>query len=267
MLFSDSIPADYDTYLGPFFFEFYAEDLARRLAVEPGGALLETSCGTGISTQALHRHLGPHVSIFATDVSEGMLRIARERRGELDGVRFMLADACALEFEDGAFDAVASQFGLMFYPDRALALREAHRVLRPGGRIALSIWGGQETNPYVPLTMRTLARHFDADPPRFMEIPFGLDEREPVRGLFEQAGFVDVELHHVPFVSERPTALEVATGLVRGNPNIHEVEERANASVDDVVADVARVLADAFGDAPIRVPMEAIVVTAARGEG
>ncbi len=263
-LFADSIPADYDTYLGPFLFEFYAEDLAGRLAVESGEAILETACGTGISTEYLRRSTPPDVSVVATDVSEPMLERARARRGHLERVRFQYADATALPFEEGSFDAVGQQFGLMFVPDKLQALREAHRVLRPGGRLAFNVWDDLASNPYVQVAQDAIASFFDDDPPQFLYLPWSYHAREPLRELVSEAGFVGCELQTVAHVAERPTAREVATGLVRGNPTINDVRERARGSVDEVIDAVEGALGNAFGSRPFRAPMQAIVVTAER---
>ncbi len=266
-MFTDSIPKDYDTYLGPFLFEFYAADLARRLALDSGGSILETACGTGISTEFLRRATCDGVSIVATDLSEAMLDVARDRRGHLENVRFQQADATALPFEDQSFDAVGSQFGLMFMPDKLRAMREAHRVLRPGGQLLFNVWDDLPSNPFVQVAQDAIATFFDEDPPQFLYSPWSYHEHGPIRALLSEAGFSRPELHTVSHVAERPTAAEVATGLVRGNPTINDVRGRANVSVDDVIDAVAAALERSFGTAPFRAPMQAIVVTAERAIG
>jgi ubiquinone/menaquinone biosynthesis C-methylase UbiE len=262
--FSDTIPADYDTYLGPFLFEHYAADLAGRLPVEPGGAVLETACGTGISTEYLRRGLPDGVSIVATDLSPAMLALACSRRGDLAEVRFEPADAQALPFDDGSFDAVTQQFGLMFVPDKPLAMREARRVLKPGGTLALNVWDDLASSPFVQVAQDAIATFFDADPPQFLYLPWSYHDRDELRGLLEGAGFVDVALDTVPHVSERPTAREVANGLVRGNPTVNDVMELPGAPVEAVVDAVAAALGEAFGHAPFRAPMQAVVATGRR---
>jgi len=263
-LFSESIPQDYDTHLGPFLFEFYAADLARRLRIDGPGSILETACGTGIATAFLRRSLCEDVSIVATDVSEGMLDIARRERGRLSRVRFQQADAQDLPFEDASFDAVVNQFGLMFLPDKLQAMREARRVLRPGGRLALNVWGDLPSNPYVQVTQDAIATFFEEDPPQFLYLPWSYHDPVEITALVEAAGFDDVACHEVSCMAERPTVRHVATGLVRGNPTIRDVEDRANGTVDEVIDAVADALGDAFGRAPFRAPLQAIVVTARR---
>ncbi len=264
-LFADSIPADYDTYLGPFLFEFYAEDLAARMTVEPEGMILETACGTGSSTEYLRRATPSDVSILATDVSEPMLRHARTLRGRLEGVDFQRADASELPFEDGSFDAVAQQFGLMFIPDKQRALSEARRVLRPGGRLVFSVWDDLDSNPFVQVAQDAIASFFDEDPPQFLYLPWSYNDHEALRELVSGAGFQDCELHTVSHTAERPTAREVATGLVRGNPTLNDIRERADGSVEEVIDSVAEALGRAFGTSPFRAPTRVIIVTAERG--
>jgi ubiquinone/menaquinone biosynthesis C-methylase UbiE len=262
--FVGSVPESYDRYLGPFLFDFYAADLAAHLAVEPGGSILETACGTGVATEHLRRATGPGVEIVATDLSEPMLEHARARRGHLDGVRFEQADAAALPFGDASFDAVVQQFGLMFVPDKLAALSEARRVLRPGGTLAFNVWGDLPSNPFVQVAQDAIAAFFSSDPPQFLYQPWSFSALDPIAALLREAGFADVTLRVVPHVSERPTPREAAEGLVRGNPTIGDVEGRALVPVEAVVDAVAAALGEAFGESPFRAPMQAVVVTARR---
>ena len=130
--FAGSIPALYDRHLGPVLFEPYAADMVRRFARLSEGAILETASGTGIVTQQLASALPAAVRIVATDLNQPMLDHASSKPG-MERVEFRQADALKLPSADGQFDAVVCQFGVMFFPDRVAAYREARRVLKPNG--------------------------------------------------------------------------------------------------------------------------------------
>src|SRR5258707_785211 len=118
--FSGSIPELYDRYLVPLLFEPYAEDLARRLSDLRRGTLVELAAGTGVVTRTLRRVLPSDVRIVATDLNEGMLKVAASRMSAL-AVSFQQADAQKLPFADGSADAIVCQFGMMFVPDKSAA--------------------------------------------------------------------------------------------------------------------------------------------------
>ena len=262
--FDGSIPEKYDIHLGPLFFEHYAADLARRVIVPADGSILETACGTGISTEFLRVATDRSVEIVATDLNEPMLEYARRKRGDLPNVRFEQADALDLPFDDEQFDAVVCQFGIMFVPDKPAAIRESYRVLRPGGMLAFSIWDSLDWNPVARVAHETICRFFTENPPSFLPVPFEFHQLDPVKDMLLQSAFADIEMSIVPNVIERPAARDVATGLVEGNPTIHDVVERATAPPEAVIDAVAEALANAFGDAPLRTSLQAIVVTARR---
>ena len=144
--FSGSIPAAYDRYLGPILFQPYAEDLAARLQGKKTRSVLELACGTGIVTRVLRTYLPSKVKLIATDLNEPMFRQAAAKFGTGEKVRWLEADACALPFDDGKFDAVVCQFGIMFVPDKALAAREAYRVLKRDGLFIFNVWDAMKHN-------------------------------------------------------------------------------------------------------------------------
>lgn len=262
--FVGSIPETYDAHLGPFFFEHYGADLARRVSVPANGRVLELACGTGISTEYLRAALPGGVEIVATDLNEAMLDHARAKRGGLAKVSFGQADALDLPHEDASFDAVVCQFGIMFFPDKAAAVAEVLRVLKPGGQFVFNTWDSAERNPAVLTAQRVIARFFESDPPTFLQLPFGYYDLDAIAALLHDGGFDGLDAKVVPHVAERPSAHHVAVGLVEGNPTIHEIQERATAPAGEIVDAVAEALAAEFGDAPMRTPLRALVVTAHR---
>ena len=144
-VFAGSIPKFYETYLVPLLFEPYAADLVNRLASRSLGSVLEVAAGTGVVTRALASVLPERVSIVATDLNQPMLDQA-SALGTTRPVLWRRADAMQLPFQDGTFDAVVCQFGVMFFPEKAKALSESHRVLRPGGVLIFNVWDRIEEN-------------------------------------------------------------------------------------------------------------------------
>jgi len=143
-VFAGSIPEIYERSLVPLLFEPYALDLADRLAESEPKDILETAAGTGILTRAVASRVPANARIVATDLNQSMLdhartRFSREDRQE-NRVEWRQADALALPFPDQTFDAVACQFGVMFFPDKLQGFSEAIRVLRPGGRFLFNVW-------------------------------------------------------------------------------------------------------------------------------
>src|SRR5262245_35999856 len=127
--FVGPIPEIYERYLVPLIFESYARDLASRVLATNAQSVLETAAGTGVLTRALAAKLPVPRRIVATDLNQAMLdHAARLLPGEAK-VAWRQADALDLPFADESFDAVACQFGVMFFPDKVKGYQEARRVL------------------------------------------------------------------------------------------------------------------------------------------
>ena len=141
--FRASIPANYDSGLGPHLFVDFAADLAHRAAAANPRSVLEIAAGTGVVTRELIRTLPDSVAITATDLSQPMLDRAQSHPGS-ERIRWQQADALALPFEDSSFDVIVCQFGVMFFADKRAAFREALRVLKSGGRFLFEVWDRRE---------------------------------------------------------------------------------------------------------------------------
>jgi len=262
--FVGSVPPNYDRYLGPVFFHHYADDLVARLTPSDGMRILETACGTGIVTERLRQRLAGRGSLVATDLNEAMIAHAEARLGPGRGAEWRQADATALPFGDREFDAVVCQFGLMFYPDKAAGIREAFRVLKPGGQYLFNVWDAMERNPIALITHRTVASFFTSDPPSFYLVPFSLHDPAPIVNWLEAAGFDDIRWERVEKQGTSPTAAEAAIGLIDGNPIGVVIRERRPEALDEIRAAVAANVAKELGDRPVRSPESAIVFSAHR---
>ena len=150
--------------------------------------------------------------IVATDLNEAMFAHARQRGVEGRGLEWRQADATTLPFDDASFDVVVCQFGLMFFPDKAAGVREACRVLKPGGVYLVNVWDALQRNAIAKITHETVASFFPEDRPQFYSVPFSLHDPAPIRAWLSGAGFRDVELETVAKVGGSPTAADAATG-------------------------------------------------------
>jgi len=259
--FSGSIPQLYDRLLVPMIFRPYADDLARRAAVRAPTRVLETAAGTGALTRTLAREL-PNAQIVATDLNAPMLERAKSHPEIGSRVAFQVADAMSLPFEDGAFDLVACQFGVMFFPDRAAGYAEARRVLRPGGWWVFNTWGRLGDNGFTDVAVEALARMFPDDPPRFMaRTPHGYHDsdtivRDLAAGGFGRAPHIEV----VDAVSRAASAREAATALCQGTPLRNEIEARASHRLGEATDMAEAALQARFGHGPIEAGMRALAV-------
>lgn len=260
--FSGSIPALYDRHLGPVIFEPYARDLATRLPVHDDVRVLELAAGTGIVTRRMLDVLPATGRLVATDLNQPMLDHARSVLPADPRLAFRAADAQALPFPDASFDAVVMQFGIMFVPDKPLALREARRVLQPGGKLILSAWDTFERNPFGRIANQVAEAVFPEDPPTFYRVPFGDPDPVEHRTRTEAAGFREVSVDGVAFEGTAVSAEDFAIGLVRGNPIVLAIEERGEVPPAEVERRVAEALRRELGDRPVRTPLHAWVLTA-----
>lgn len=263
--FVGSIPENYDRHLGSVLFEPYAADLARQLDVKDGARVLEIACGTGISTRHLRNRIPAGASLVATDLNQPMIDLASRKLQGVPGIDWQQADACALPFPDKAFDVAVCQFGLMFVPDKPQALREARRVLADGGTLLFSVWDSLERNTFAKTAHEKIASFFPSDPPTFYQVPFSLYDTGALKEMARGTGFTDVRIEPVAFQGESPSALDLATGLVEGNPVGSMIRERKVAPVAEIIEAVATIVAQKFGDRPVRIPLHAFVMTARAG--
>jgi SAM-dependent methyltransferase len=175
--------------------------LVRELALRPGETVLELAAGAGDTGFEVAAVLGETGRLLCTDFSPAMLGVARRRGAalEVENVDFRVIDAQEIGLADDAVDGVLCRFGYMLMPDPAAALAESRRVLRPGGRLVLAVWGPPEQNPFFAVAGRALVGRGHLPPPQ-ADAPgvFRLGDEQRLRALLEQAGFGAARIEQIP---------------------------------------------------------------------
>ncbi|SHG08525.1 Ubiquinone/menaquinone biosynthesis C-methylase UbiE [Kaistia soli DSM 19436] len=262
-VFAGAIPDLYDRFLVPLIFQTYADDLAERIAAARPKRLLEIAAGTGALTRALAARLPADATIIATDLNQPMLDRAIAQQADDKRITFQIADAMALPFEDGGFDVVACQFGVMFFPDKVKAYREALRLLRPGGRYVFNVWDALPANVFAETVTMALGAMFPEDPPLFMaRTPHGHFDQARIRADLTAAGFGSIDMQTVARISHGGSAREVAMTYCQGTPMRAEIETRRPGGLMEATDKAAEALERRFGSGPIEGAIRAIVVEA-----
>jgi len=179
----------------------FREWMLRALGPREGDTVLELAAGVGDTGFEAAAIVGETGRLMTTDVSPAMLEAARRRGAELGvanaGYRVMDAERIALD--DNSVDGVLCRFGYMLMADPATALAETRRVLRPGGRLALAVWGTAERNPFfVTIAVSLVQRgHLPLPEPPPAPGPFSMASSERTEGLLRRAGFAEVRTEEV----------------------------------------------------------------------
>jgi len=262
--FAGSIPDLYDRILGPIIFQPFADDLARRAAAFKPQTVLEIAAGTGIVTRALLKALPETSSLIATDLNQPMLDHAA--RNTASGcVDWRQADAAALPFGDAAFDTVVCQFGVMFFPDKLAAYKEAFRVLTPGGKFLFNVWGPLKTSDFANTVTVALAKLFPDNPPQFFaRTPHGYHDIAAIKEVLVAASFSNVNVETVELESVAASAMQTAIGFCQGTPLRSEIEVRDPSGPGRATEVAATALARKFGTSRIHGRMQAHIFQASR---
>ncbi|HEV7807613.1 MAG TPA: methyltransferase domain-containing protein [Solirubrobacteraceae bacterium] len=193
---------------------------------QPGHRVLEIAAGPGDTGLLAAELIAPGGTLVSTDAAEAMVELARARAAELgiDNAEFRTMDAEWLDLPTASMDAVIARWGYMLLADPATALREARRVLRPGGRVALSAWTAPDENPWASVPLAELVAMGAAPTPDPGE-PNMFAFRDPatIQALLEDAGFTDVVVDQLELVWHYDalddwwdTQLDLSSGLAKG---------------------------------------------------
>lgn len=181
-----------------------------------GDAVLDVACGTGVIALAAARQVGPTGRVLGTDISERMVEQATQRAWELDiaNAAFARMDGEQLDAPADSFDLAYCALGLMYMPDPEQAMRGIHRLLRPGGRVAIAVWGQRARcgwSPIFPIVDEEVSSEVC---PLF----FQLGHTGMLDDLCARSGFVDVQEQRVEAVLDYASGEEACDAAFVGGP-------------------------------------------------
>ena len=245
----------------PALFQQWAEPMLEAVKARKGDQLLDVACGTGVVARQAVARLGDGGRVVGLDANAAMLAVAGRIEPRVEWVEGTAED---LPFDDASFDGVVSQFGLMFFTDRAAAISEMARVLKPGGRLAVAVWAALEESEAFPEAVAVLEEEAGTEAANALRAPFVLGDSGALEALFDRPALADVEVRHRAGRARFPDLVEMVEADLRGwlpvmgvhldETTIARIIERAETSLDRYRDD----------DGSVRFATPALIVTAVR---
>jgi SAM-dependent methyltransferase len=247
----------YEKCFVPAIFGRWAPQIAEAARVASEDRVLDVGCGTGVLARAAADRVADESQVTGLDLNEGMLAVARRLRPQID---WRQGDATKLPVRDESYDVVVSQFALMYFPDRSAAIGEMVRVLKPGGRLAVAVWGPYErATGYVILT-KIAKRRCGQAAADVLAAPFVLGEEDALRVLFQGAGVDEPTIELRDGTVTFPSIEAFVETEVKGSPLEALLDEESYRGLTQEARD--ELLQFCIEGDEVVMPMDAFVITA-----
>ena len=251
----------YEELFVPALFQQFAPKVADAAGVSTGERVLDVACGTGVLAREILKRVGPNGRVSGVDPVPGMIEVAGEIAPAID---WREGKAEALPFSDESFDAVVSQFGMMFFTDPAQAIREMLRVLNIRGRFAVAVWDALQNIPAYAAADELLQRTLGQQASDALRAPFTLGDRDQLSKMFSEAGAKSVDVTTHSGTAEFPSIRTMVEADLRGWLPVMGVnlsEEQISQTLNEAEAALA---AYATTDGQVRFHLSAHIVSGKR---
>ncbi len=191
-----------------------ADDLIREAQCHEGDRVLDVARGAGYVAKRVNAISGVTCEVTGLDVNEPMLNAARK----IPGIDWRLGSATELPFDDGSFEVVLCQQGLQLFPNRQAAMNEMARVLTPGGRVALNVWGRLERYVFHNAFVSTVGTFLGSDAMSAFDMVFSPNSREELHDLAAAAGFKNIVVTYRNRTIQHASVKDYANGFIQATP-------------------------------------------------
>jgi ubiquinone/menaquinone biosynthesis C-methylase UbiE len=254
--------ANYERYHVPVVFGPLAEELVELAGPRPGERVLDVACGTGIVARRAAERLGGHGRVVGLDINPAMLDVARSAAAAKElAIEWREGSALAMPFADGAFDVVFCQQALQFFPDRAAALREMHRVLATGGRLALGVFRSIEHRPEVAALAAALERHVGPEAGATRRAVTALGDAGELERLITGAGFRTVEIRAVVKTQRDASVEDYLRRIELAAPSTDSLRQIDEPTRRAILADLSTALRSYLTDDALILPVPTHLAT------
>ncbi|WP_428775041.1 class I SAM-dependent methyltransferase [Vibrio sp.] len=258
----ETVAKAYEQFLTPVLFTKWTHRLADLAEIQPGQQALDVACGTGTLTRVIAERAGNRGKVSGIDVNPGMLAVANKTNPNIE---WLTGNAEALPFDDASFDAVLCQFGLMLFASPETALQEMRRVLRPGGRLVVAVFGSLDELPAYAALAGVYDRVVDQSVGNALRMPFSMGHKETLMPLFASAGIHSAQIisatEQVCFPSVRNMVLADVKGWFPF-AGIHLDKDTVD-SVTDEAQNALKSFQTSEGRVEFEVPVRIVLATAA----
>jgi|SRR5208282_4411602 len=253
---------DYSTFMRHL--EGVRTDLVALLCPRSGERVLDLGTGPGEPAMTVADEVGTNGRVIGVDLSEKMIALATQfaHQRNVENVEFRTMDCASLDFPDASFDGALSSFGFQIFTDPESAAKETHRVLRPHGRLAVSVWSTGNKTPFLDVLIGPMLEGAEPDETGYLPTPYETGGPGEMVAFLEAAGFQGAHEERRTYTMSFRDPDDYLQTLLKGTPIGHSLSEETEVVQAEILAKTRVNLSRWTTSDGISLPAEVVFVSA-----